>query len=209
MAKKLTFDKLPAAVEKILEILSSEGSEHTALPEIVQRITLLESKIDYLQRTVSPDRPVMDMQTVCKVLRLRPKAVNDLAVSGVLPSREQGKRTVFYEDGVVRYFMTQPAWSAAAATASKPFAEKSASSEVVPESGRGVSAPAAVATGGRQRVDINAAGEILGRSVGAVYQLTSTGKVPFYKDGAKVYFYTDELREWAKTHPGRKRRKNL
>ena len=68
MTKKLTFDALPAAVEKILEILSSEGSEHAALPELVQRIALIEKKIDYLQKTVSPDRPVMD--TCLAVLQL-------------------------------------------------------------------------------------------------------------------------------------------
>ncbi len=77
MAKKVSFDNLPAAVEKILALLASGESGHTALPELVQRIALLEKKIDHLERSLSPNRPVVDMQTVCKVLKLRPKAVSE------------------------------------------------------------------------------------------------------------------------------------
>jgi hypothetical protein len=198
MAKKLTFDKLPEAVEKILGILNSEGSEHTVLPELIQRVTLLEKKIDYLQRTLSPDRPVMDMQEVCRVLKLRPKAVNDLAMTGLLASREQGKRSVFYEESVVRYFMTQPAWKEAAAAGRSAYgADPSSDADA---------GGAGAQTEGRQRVDIGTASEILDRSTAAVYQLTQSKSVPFYKDGRKVYFFSDELREWAKAHPARKRR---
>ncbi len=200
MAKKLSFDKLPEAVEKILGILTSEESEHTLLPELLQRMTLLEKKLDYLQRTVSPDKPVMDMHEVCRVLKLRPKAVSELSMSGVLPSREQGKKTVFYEDGVVKYYMTQGPWKEA--TASKYVAVKPVSPET---DGTGADT-ARPATEGRQRIDINAASEILNRSLGAVYQLIQSKSVPYYKDGRKVYFFSDELREWAKDHPARKRR---
>jgi hypothetical protein len=201
MAKKLTFDKLPDAVEKILAILNSEESENTALPQLIQRVALLEKKIDYLQRTVSPDKPVMDMPEVCRVLKLRPKAVNELAMSGVLPSREQGKKTVFYEEGVVKYFMTQPLWKEATAarlSAAKPL----------PEDSTPVGAEATPVGEGRQRIDINIASEILDRSLGAVYQLIRTKTIPYYKDGRSVYFFSDELREWGKDHPARKRRTN-
>lgn len=202
MAKKLSFDKLPEAVQKILEILTSEESEHTALPELLQRMTLLEKKIDYLQRTVSPDRPVMEMQEVCRTLKLRPKAVNELAISGVLPFREQGKKTVFYEDGVVKYFMTGAAWREATTVKTTPT--KLASSEAT------LIEPASTATmpEGRQRIDINAASEILDRSPAAIYQLIKTKSVPHYKDGRKVYFFSDELLEWIKNHPARKRKPN-
>lgn len=88
---------------RILEILHSEGSEHTALPELLARVALLEKKIEYFQTLVSPDKPVMDMPTVCRVLKLRPKAVSELAASGVLSSRVQGRRTVFYEEGVISH----------------------------------------------------------------------------------------------------------
>jgi hypothetical protein len=199
MAKKLTFDKLPDAVEKILAVLTSEESEHTILPEILQRVALLEKKIDYLQRTVSPDKPTMDMPEVCRVLKLRPKAVSELAMSGVLPSREQGKKTVFYEEGVVKYFMTQPLWKEA--TAARLSAANSLPSDAAP-------AGAEVAPEGRQRIDINAASEILNRSLGAIYQLIRTKSVPSYKDGRKVYFFSDELREWAREHAPRRRRSN-
>lgn len=189
MAKKLSFNDLPSAVEKILEIISSEESGHAALPELVQRMVLLEKKIDYLQRTVSPEQSVMDMQAVCRVLKLRPKAVKELAESGLLPYRTEGRKTLFYEDGVVKYFMTQPLWSSAA---SKP-------------------APAApvlenLTVGERQRIDINTASAILSRSTAAIYQLISNNRVPYHKDGKKIYFFSDELLRWANDNPPRKRR---
>ncbi len=197
MAKKLSFDKLPEAVEKILTILTSEGSEHTALPELLQRVALLEKKIDYLQRTVSPDKPVMDMHEVCRILKLRPKAVSELAMSGVLPTREQGKKTVFYEEGVVKYFMTQGPWKET--MPAKPAIVQPASAEAAYDE------PVST-TEGRRRIDINAAGEIVDRSAAAIYQLIKTGSIPYYKDGRKVYFFSDELHEWVKDHPARKRR---
>jgi hypothetical protein len=201
MAKKLSFDKLPGAIEKILEILTADGSEHTALPELLQRVALLEKKIEYLQRTVSPDRPVMDMQEVCRVLKLRPKAVNELAMLGVLPSRNQGKKTVFYEEGVVRYFMSGAAWKE---TTAKPASVESASTDV--SSGDFVFGKSTSAIDEHRRIDIGIASEILNRSIAAIYQLIKTGSIPYYKDGRKVYFFTDELREWGQNHPARKRR---
>ncbi len=200
MAKKLSFDNLPAATQKILDILTSEGSEHTALPELVQHVVLLEKKIDHLQRSLSPDRPVMDMHEVCRVLKLRPKAVNELAMSGVLPCRDQGRKTVFYEDGVVKYFMTQPAWREAASSTSTPA--RRTRPEPTPAA---ATVTTAATTNERQRVNIDDASAILNRSTAAVYQLVQAKSVPFYKDGRKVYFYADELRKWAESHPPRAR----
>jgi hypothetical protein len=206
MAKKLTFDALPAAVDRILEILTSEGSEHTALPELVQRITLLAKKIDYLQRIVSPDRPVMDMSEVCRVLRLRPKAVNELAMSGKLPFREQGKKRVFDEQGVVNYFMTLPAWKEA--TVSESAETRRTRRKIANEPVEAIEPTTATPVGKeRERIGIAAASAILDRSLAAVYQLTAAGKVPFHKDGPKkIYFYEDELREWSVAHLPRPRK---
>lgn len=197
MAKKLSFNDLPSAVEKVLEILSSASSEHAALPELVMRMTQLEKKIEYLQLTISPDKPVMDMRTVCKVLKLKPKAVYELAESGILPSREQGRKTVFYEEGVLKFFATQPAWKAAV-TESKTVSTTDAVDDRVPEK---------ITIEGRKRIDINTASVILDRSTAAIYQLISNDRVPHHKDGSKVYFFSDELREWAKDNPPRKRRR--
>lgn len=204
MAKKLSFDALPAAVEKILEILTAEGTEYTALPELLQRLALLEKKIDYLQRTLSPDKPVMDMQEVCRVLKLRPKAVSELAMAGILSSREQGKKRVFDEEGVLRYFTTQGPWKEAMATKPLPAAKPASPEPISPE----VAFDEPVSTTEeRRRIYIDAACEILNRSAAAIYQLIKTRSVPYYKDGRKVYFFTDELREWVKYHPARPRRR--
>lgn len=194
MTKKLSFNDLPSAVEKILETITSEESGHAALSEIVERMARLEKKIEYLQIMVSPDKPVMDMQAVCRVLKLKPKAVYELAEAGILPSREQGRKTVFYEEGVIKYYATQPAWKAAAGSraASAVPASDAASADIVSE--------------GRQRIDINVASEILDRSTAAIYQLASNNRVPYHKDGKKIYFYTDELHGWVKDNPPRKRR---
>jgi hypothetical protein len=120
-------------------------------------------------------------------------------MSGTLPSREQGKKRVFYEDGVVKYFMTQPAWKEAAASPKPVAAKLVASTEASDDS----SAINAEITG---RIDINVAGTIVDRNPGAIYQLIKTNVIPFHKDGRKVYFIAEELREWAKAHPARKRR---
>ncbi|MDR0954716.1 MAG: helix-turn-helix domain-containing protein [Rikenellaceae bacterium] len=199
MAQKLSFDKLPEAVAQVLEILTRGGSEYAALPELIQRVTLLEKKIDYLQRTVSPDKPVMEMKEVCRVLKLRPKAVNELALSGALPTREQGNKTVFYEEGVVKYYMKQGPWKEAVA---KPAAEKPASEE-----GESAGFASSEAEGeGEQRIGIQAASEILDRSTAAIYQLIRNNSVPYHKEGRKIYFLRDELRAYSQTHRPRKRR---
>ncbi len=190
MSKKLTFDNLPAAVEKILELLTSGGTDHTALPELVQRMTLLEKKLDNLQKSVTPNRPTMDMHEVCRALKLRPKAVNELAMQGVLVSHSEDRKTLFYEDDVVKVFMTMPAWRAAMA---KPKPVSSApATEAIPDV--------------HGRIDINTAAKILDRSTAAIYQLVSTQKVPHHKDGRKVYFDAEELHKWGQSHPARKRK---
>lgn len=199
MAKKLSFNDLPSAVERMLEILDSGDSGQTALPEIVQRLARLEKKIEYLQIMASPDKPVMDMQAVCRVLKLKPKAVYELAEAGILPSREQGRKTVFYEEGVVKYYTALPVWKTAAGSTAAPASSASASADT---------AAADIPSEGRHRIDINAAAEILDRSTAAIYQLISNKRVPFHKDGNKTYFYTDELRAWVKDNPPRKRRKD-
>ncbi len=199
MAKKLSFDRLPEAVGKILEILTSEGSEHSALPQLVQRITLLEKKIDHLEKNLSPERATMDKPSVLKILKIRPKMLNELEMSGVLPSHTEGRRTLFYESDVVKFFMTLPAWKAA--LESKPEREPSGVDVPAREE-----APRSVATEGRVRVDIHGASEILGRSTGAIRQLLSTG-LPYHKDGRWLYFYSDELREWGMNKKPRKSRK--
>jgi excisionase family DNA binding protein len=198
MAKKLSFDNLPGAVEKILEMLKAEGSEHTALPELMQRVARLEKKIDNIERSLSPDRPTMDKHTVLRTLKLRPRALNDLMESGALPSHADGRRTVFYEDDVVRFYMNN-GW--------KAVKEAVAKSEPVAESAFDEPAPMQIAADGRQRVDIKGACQLLGRTPASVYKCVSEKRIPFIKEGAKVSFYTDELREWAKSNPARKRRK--
>ena len=196
MAKKISFDNLPAAVEKILEHLTTGESEHTALPELIQRITLLEKKIDHLEKTLSPNRPVMDKHTVLKILKIRPKMLNELEMSGVLSSHSEGRKTVFYEDDVVKFHMNQ-GWKAAMAEAFKPAPADPAPVDPL---------PADIPAEGRHRIDINAASVILNRSTGAIRQQLLGNRIPHYRDGRWVYFYTDELREWAKTHRPLKRK---
>ncbi len=200
MVRRLSFDKLPEAMQKFMEILTPEDSESSLLPELLQRLTRLESKIDHLQRTISPDRPVMEMHEVCRALRLRPRAVNELAISGVLPTRELGKKTVFFEDGVIKYFMTQGHWRDSAA--SKQVAVKRDPTDISPAEAR----EAVPVVEERRRVGIDMACEITDRKAPAIYQLISTKSIPCHKDGRKVYFFTDELREWVKNHPPKKRK---
>jgi DNA-binding transcriptional regulator GbsR (MarR family) len=198
MAKKVTFDNLPAMVEKILELLTAEGSEHQALPEIVQRIKRLEMQYDSLERILSPDRRTMDKPTVCRVLKLRPKQLSELEQVGLLLSHSEGRRTYYYEDDVVRCFMNQAAWKNALEVAAKPepvqVAEPDA--EAVEQS-----ANAAELTG---RIDMKAACVIVNRNRAAIYQLVKTKAIPFHKDGRNLFFIAEELTEWVKTHPARK-----
>ena len=191
MSKKKTigFDQLPETVEKILEILSDPANSSSAIPDLIKRINLLENKIDYLQRSVSPDSAMMDKQAVLRALKIRPAALNELVESGVLPTRKDGRSTLFYEDAVVKYFMTGPKWAAAVS--------ETAPAEVDTE---------ALVIDGNQRIDISVAAKIAGRSKAAVYQLISADRIPFHKDGKKIYFIAGELQEWAKTHLPLKRK---
>lgn len=209
MAKKLSFDNLPQAVEKILNILSSETSEHTALPELVERITLLEKKIDYLQRSVSPDRPVMDMHEVCRALKLRPKAVSELAKAGVLISREQGRRTVYYQDSVVACFMAGTAWREATAPKAGPTKAEATAAAAEADADAGEKAPNYTAANAQEhrRIDIHTVSELSNRNPAAIYQLVKNGRIPFHKEGRSLYFFADEILEWARAHPGRKYKK--
>ena len=188
--KKIGFDQLPAAVGRILEILENPNNSAAAIPELIQRIVQLENKLDYLQKAVSPESAMMDKESVIRALKIRPAALNELVLSGVLPARKDGRRTLFYEDAVVKYFMTGPKWTAAMSEA--------APVEVDAES---------PALDGKQRVNVSTAAKITGRSKAAVYQLMSSNRIPSYREGKKIYFIAGELQEWTKTHLPRKRKK--
>lgn len=190
MAKKDSWDNLPQAVGKILEILLSDDSGQTALPEFRQRLILLERKVDDLIDLVSPDRPTMDVPAVCRVLKIKPKAAYELADNGTLPFKTVGRKTLFYQDGVVKYFMSLPAWTSA-------IAAPAPSGEEIPEP---------VPVDGKQRIDVKTAARMAGRTSAALYQQVSNGRVPFHRDGKNVYFIVEELQEWLKTNPPRKRR---
>lgn len=203
--KRLGFDDLPSAVERILEMLSAPESSASALPEVIQRITALENKIDYLQRTMSPESAMLDRQTVMRILKIRPKVLAELAESGVLPSRKEGRSVMFYEDAVVRYYMKQPLWTSAA---SNP--EQAAQAAKESETGTAQWEPDAETAQWSDDLHLNMAGAsaITGRSAAAIYQLTAKNKIPFHKRGEKsIYFLAGELREWVKTHPPRPRKK--
>jgi len=47
----------------------------------------------------------MDVQTVCRILKIRPSAAYALAENGEIPSRAEGSKTLFYEDEVYKYFV--------------------------------------------------------------------------------------------------------
>ncbi len=184
MARKVSFDNLPAAVGKILEILTAEGSEHTATPEILQRVKLLEKRLDSIERMLSPGRRTMDKKTVLRVLKIRPRMLSELETSGVLLSHSEGRGTVYFEDDVVKCFMNQSAWKAAVEEAPR----------LAPD------APAGVPS----RVDIYGASRILDRTPGAIRQHLSS--LPHEKIGGKLYFAPEALEEWARSHPPLKRK---
>lgn len=48
-------------------------------------------------------------------------------------------------------------------------------------------------------LDIREASELLGKSVGTIYSLTSQKAIPFSKRGNKLYFFKDELLAWIKS----------
>lgn len=47
-------------------------------------------------------------------------------------------------------------------------------------------------------LNIKQASELIGKTVGTIYTLTSDNKIPFSKRGNKLYFFKDELLEWIK-----------
>ncbi len=202
MAKKVSFDNLPAAVEKILEILTTEGSDHTALPELIGRVTVMERRLDKIEQLLSPDRATMDKKTVLRMLKIRPKMLSELEVSGVLLSHTEGRRTFYYEDDVVRCFMNQSAWKAAIDEASK---ERSVESDA--DMPVAVDSKPAVADNGL--VDIETAVEMIGRTKLTIYKLTSTNKIPFIRQGRKLLFEVEALRAWMADNTPRKRKPKI
>lgn len=45
----------------------------------------------------------------------------------------------------------------------------------------------------RQLIGVYKAAKVIGKSIGTLYNLTSSKKIPFYKDGNQLYFFEDEL----------------
>jgi len=45
----------------------------------------------------------------------------------------------------------------------------------------------------RQLIGIYKASKCIGKSIGTIYNLTSTNKIPHYKNGNQLYFFEDEL----------------
>ena len=214
MAKKVSFDNLPAMVGKMLEILTAEGSEHTATPEILQRVKLLEKKLDSIERLVSPDRPVMDKQMVLRLLKIRPKQLSELELTGVLTSHKEGRSAVFYEDDVMRCYAKQFAWRNAIEQAAKPVASESAEptvpvEPVEPDAGKpdepvvpiepepaSAVSDEPVSKEDVHLIDIDAAAAMIGRSKYAVYNLTSKDRIPFMRKGNKLLFDVEVLEKW-------------
>lgn len=48
-------------------------------------------------------------------------------------------------------------------------------------------------------LDIKEASELIGKTVGTLYSLTSQKAIPFSKRGNKLYFFKDELLAWIKS----------
>ena len=190
--KKVTFDNLPAIVQRIFDIISVDKAGDSASPELAKQVARLEKRLENLERLLSPERPTMNKQTVLKVLKLRAKALAELEAKGTLLSHKDGRSTVFYEDDVVKFYINQSSWKATKVAAVEVAADEVDAPEIAPEI--------------RQRIDIDQAAKLLGKAKGTVYHLTSSGKIPHHKEGSKVYFYTDELREWQKGYKGKKRR---
>ena len=225
MAKKVTFDNLPAMVEKMLEILTAEGSEHTATPEILQRVKLLEKKLDSIERLVSPDRPVMDKQMVLRLLKIRPKQLSELEITGVLMSHKEGRSTVFYEDDVMRCYAKQFTWKNAIEQVEQPATSESAepvvpAEHIEPEAVKPDKPVAPIESEPANAVSdepvlkedghliyIDAAAAMIGRSKKAVHILTSKNQIPYIKKGGKLAFDVKELEIWLMDNPPGKRKR--
>ncbi len=201
MTKKVSFDNLPKAVEKILEILMAEGSDHTALPELLQRVAITEKRLDKIEQLLSPDEPRMDKTTVLRLLKIRPKVLSELEVRGVLISHTEGHRKFYYERDVVRCYMNQNAWKAAIEEASKPTAIESAPDK--PQPAEPAPAPAPAENG---FIDIDAAAAMIGRTKLTIYKLTSKDKIPFIRQGRKLLFEVEALEKWKENNTTRKRK---
>ena len=201
MAKKVSFDNLPKAVEKILEILTAEGSDHNALPELIQRIMVIEKRLDKFEQMLSPNRATMDKKAVLGVLNITPKILRKLEHSGLLLSHSEGRRTFYYEDDVVRCHMNQSALKAAVEATPQAVSIEPGSDK--PEI---VESESNHANDGL--VDIEGAATMIGLSKLTVYKLKSTGNLPFVKQGRKLLFEVVALKKWMEDNlSGRRKRK--
>lgn len=205
--KTVSHNNMPEVIGQIWDFLQGTGTGGQVSPEIAQRLAIIEKKLDYLAKRLSPDRPTMNKQATCRLLKLRPKQLLELELSGVLTSHSEGNKTVFYEDDVMRCYAKQFEWRNALEQAAKPAdAEPAAPETEMSEPNTPyISSALPDVTG---RIGMNTACEIVGRNPGAVYQLITTKSIPSYKDGRNVYFDAEELREWVKAHPPRKYRRN-
>lgn len=206
MAKKISFNDLPSAVEKILEILMAEGSDHTALPELVQRVAVMEKRLDKIEQILSPDRPVMDQHTTMRVLKIRPKILHDMENSGILLSHTEGRRKFFYEDDVIRCFINQSLWKNALEEAAKPAPVELIASEIANSEQTDTVSNEPDTINEVRLVNIDVAAELLGKKKLTIYKLTSRNKIPFIRKGNKLYFEVEKLEQW-KTENSSRRRK--
>ncbi len=210
--KKVTHNNVPEVIGQIFDMLQSAGIGGQMSPEMANQFAILKKRLDNIEKLISPDRKTLDKQTVLRLLKVRPKQLIELEVSGVLMPHTEGNRTVYYEDDVMRCYAKQFQWRNAIEEATKPAevepvepaeptdSTEPAKSEVekqepeIPEMSQSVME----STG---RIDINVACEIVGRNPAAIYQLRQSKTIPSYKDGRNVYFDAEELKEWVKTHP--------
>ncbi len=177
----------------------AEGSDHTALPELLQRVAITEKRLDKIEQLLSPDEARMDKTTVLRLLKIRPKVLSELEVRGVLISHTEGHRKFYYERDVVRCFMNQNAWKAAIDEASKPTPIESAPDKPQPAE----PAPAPAENG---LIDIDAAAVMIGRTKLTIYKLTSKDKIPFIRQGRKLLFEVEALEKWVNDNTPRKRK---
>lgn len=189
MAKKVSWDNLPQVTAQVLDILLSENSQQLAVPELRQRLILLERKIDDLHDLVSPDRPTMELPAVCRILKIKPKEAYNLAENGTLPYKTAGRKALFYQDGVVKYYMSLPAWVSAISAPSSTETPADSIPEV-----------------DKKQIDVTGASQLLGRSESAIRQLASKGRIPYRKEKGKLVFIVCELLEWSQSNTPRKRK---
>jgi hypothetical protein len=199
MAKKTSFDSLPERGEEILERLMSGKTGHAASPDDDRRLAIIEKRVENIERLLSSDRPTMDKHEVLRALKIKPAMLARMEAAGELISHKEGRKTVFYEDDVVKTFM-RSTWKKVREPESEPEPKPARAKRASVEP-----APMDIPAEGHHRVGIREAVVILDRKAGAIRQHMTSG-LPYHKDGRRVYFYTDELREWSKTHPPLKRK---